>query len=105
MTSAQTPKHAQMHNSAGMPIMTKAKFGAIGVELSPINNRGIPIAAQMGQSPLVGDVLAVSTMGGLSHALYRKAKGVLSRVHRPSEPQLLLPAYRKGYTLTVEEAR
>ena len=63
MISAQIPKHAQIHNNAGMPIMTKAKFGAIGVELSAINNRGIPIAAQMGQSPLIGGVFTESTMG------------------------------------------
>ena len=78
--SAQMPKQAHTHSSAGMPMMTKMKSGAMGVDSSAIKSSGIPIATQTGQSlladnPFVGLMTYLNAKRICLFTLYRKVKG------------------------------
>jgi hypothetical protein len=53
--SAQIPKQAHTTNKTGIPITTKTKFGAMGVELRETKSSGNPNATHTGQSLFTGD--------------------------------------------------
>jgi hypothetical protein len=60
--SAQVPKQAHIPSKVGRPIITKRKFGAMGVELRATKSSGNPIEAQTGQSFFTVDRRAASTI-------------------------------------------
>jgi hypothetical protein len=60
--SAQIPKHAHIPSKTGIPIITKAKSGPMGVELRATKSSGNPIAIHTGQNFFTRDSRAAFTI-------------------------------------------
>ena len=59
--SAQIPRQLHMPSKTGIPIRTKMKFGAMGVDSIETKSSGNPIAIHTGQSVFTRDACSVST--------------------------------------------
>ena len=59
--SAQIPRQVHTASKAGIPIITKTKFGAIGVELRATRSTGNPIAIHTGQSLFTNERCGATT--------------------------------------------
>src|ERR1017187_9019052 len=66
--SAQIPKHAQIPSKTGIPMITKAKSVAMGVELRATKSSGNPSETHTGQSLFTDDTCAASMLPPLHRA-------------------------------------